>query len=600
MTSDFDFREIIQTFLEEAQDTLLNWEKTCLDLEKEYSQSKCDTLFRYAHNLKGSARSVGLDDFGSCIHKVEDIITALRDNSISLNTEIVHILLEAQTLFLLWCKKLEEDYKIHFDQHKELERKIEKIILQYSNNVDICQISKKEKLDQETITKILEYGFFDDVPEVKSQKPISKDLEVKEKTLEINDKNKVIHSENIRVPIHKIDSIMKLISELSISQSMISHSKMTENYKSRTFHNAVHSSTKIIRDLQGCVLSLRMQPLSTLFQRLERTAMDLAREEGKKVNIRLDGDMVELDKSIIEKVIDPFVHIIRNAVDHGVELPELRKQNGKNEIATITIEAYQNISQIVIAVSDDGNGINPNVILKKAKEKELIDQNSILSDQEIYQLILLPGFSTAEKVTNISGRGVGLDVVKQVLTDIGGDLNIESTPGSGSTFRVYLPTNLSIIDVLAVKVDQLCYVIPIQEISEVIDISSLQIDHVTNMECVAMFRKSPIIIKNLFDLLHDKNSYEENALLSMNKLKPAIICENKGNIYGFTIDEILGQQSIVSRRLDKKLEKLKYYCGCTLLPNGEPAMILSLKELILHIEKDKKVASLSTKEEIRL
>ena len=248
-------------------------------------------------------------------------------------------------------------------------------------------------------------------------------------------------------------------------------------------------------------------------------------------------------------------------------------------MATLNIDVIQNSGQIVISIMDDGKGIDTNIILKKAKEKGLIDSNAVMKNQDILQLILLPGFSTAEKITDISGRGVGLDVVKQVLNDIGGDLQIESKLGLGSKFEVYLPTNLSIIDVLTVKIEKLSYVIPIQEIREVIDISEFEIDQVTQMERLMTFRKSPIIVKNLGDCLCEHH-FSGTPSRNERKLKPAIICENKGHTYAFEIDEIIGQQSIVARKLNGK-----YYCGCSLLPNGEPALIISVKELILTLEK---------------
>ena len=434
-------------------------------------------------------------------------------------------------------------------------------------------------------------------PELKETEGFSifnyKDNFVKDKEESKDDKLTTSKSQQkvdtIRIPSNKIDIMIHYISELCSHHAIISHCSSIGKYNNKSFINSVQICEKIIKELQSNVFALRMLPLTSLFQRLERTAKSLAMQQNKDLEIITDGDFVELDKNIIEKIIDPLVHVIRNAVDHGIESSQERLEKNKTVKSSIKLEAKQNVSHVVITISDDGKGINPKIIFQKAVQKNLIAENTKLNEQEIYQLLFLPGFSTAEKITEVSGRGVGLDVVKQVLDEIGGYVNIQSQINFGSRFEFHLPANLSIIDVLTIKVDNLNYVIPISEISEVLDLSKIKYEKVTNSEKVALLRNNTVIIKELSQYL--KNTDKNKSSLIKNAI--ALIVEDNHFYYAFEIEELIGIESVVFRKKSDKFNVIKYYSGSTVLPNGEPSFILSLKELInqIIIPKNKELDS---------
>jgi len=558
-------KEFILTFIEEAKDTLELWEKTCLDLEKNPNPESIKNLFRFAHNLKGSSRSVNLNAFGTFIHKIEDLITLLRDEKIQYHSSFIALFLKCHSIMDNWCDQFENDLSYIPNEVFEIENEINQYI-------SIIEIAKKKEIKGFSI-----FNYKDNAVKEESKE---------EKVTIAKSQQKI---DTIRIPSNKIDIMIHYISELCSHHAIISHCSSIGKYNNKSFINSVQICEKIIKELQSNVFALRMLPLTSLFQRLERTAKSLAMQQNKDLEIITDGDFVELDKNIIEKIIDPLVHVIRNAVDHGIESSQERLEKNKTVKSSIKLEAKQNVSHVVITISDDGKGINPKIIFQKAVQKNLIAENTKLNEQEIYQLLFLPGFSTAEKITEVSGRGVGLDVVKQVLDEIGGYVNIQSQINFGSRFEFHLPANLSIIDVLTIKVDNLNYVIPISEISEVLDLSKIKYEKVTNSEKVALLRNNTVIIKELSQYL--KNTDKNKSSLIKNAI--ALIVEDNNFYYAFEIDELIGIESVVFRKKSDKFNVIKYYSGSTVLPNGEPAFILSLKELInqIIIPKNKELDS---------
>ncbi|RDB36350.1 MAG: hypothetical protein DCC88_05560 [Spirobacillus cienkowskii] len=551
-TNNIDFTKI---FLEEAKETLEKWEKTCLEIEKNPNQEEFTTLFRYAHNLKGSAKSVNLNNFASFIHKVEDFITLLRDGKKQFKNEYVSLFLKCHAFMEYWCTKLESDTNFIPSDLNDINFVIEQVISKSSDAIS----QSYEIISTSTGSK----------------NTTSNNNE----NSNSNPSKKNIKADSIRIPANKIDIIIEYISELCTHHAVISHCSSTDSYNSKSFKNSVQISDKIIKNLQTNVFSLRMINLQTLFQRLERTAKDLARQQGKDLEINIEGSEVELDKNIIENIVDPFVHVIRNAVDHGLEKSEERANKNKPIKSKILLSAKQNINDVVISIQDDGKGIDRDKIYAKAAEKKIINGDEELSEQEVYQLLFKPGFSTAESITEVSGRGVGLDVVNQALNDIGGFVHITSEINKGTCFEFHLPSNLSIIEVLTIKVDGLNYVIPITEIKEVLDLTKIKVDHVTNSENIALLREFPIIIKTLSKYLpNNLKSGQDN-----NTNKIALVTNHQDSHYAFEIDELYGIESIVVRKKSEKFNDIKYYIGSAVLPNGEPAFILSLIELIKQI-----------------
>jgi two-component system chemotaxis sensor kinase CheA len=581
--------DFLVIFLEEAEDILASWERCCLDLEKKYSEGTCDALFRAAHNLKGSSRSVGLEDFGGLVHRAEDLINLIKAKEIKVTSQIMRALLSVQELLSRWVENLYNDPNFHPTAEKE------KLLEELDNYINPAAEEEKPErnlgeiliteqgVSREDIAKALE----------KQQRKLGEvlveegivDKDKVQKALEIqNQERKGKKTDTLRVSAEKIDQLMQFIGELSTHLSIIWQSKQANTLNSDHCKNAIYLCNKIIKDLQDQSLSLRMQPLQGFFQRLERTALDVARTINKKLNVEIEGEYVELDKTVTEKITDSFVHVLRNAVDHGIETPADRKKMGKSETGTVKISAAQDANMVTISVTDDGKGLDHEKIYKKAVEKGIIAKGAELPESEVYRLILQPGFSTAEKVTDISGRGVGMDVVSRAIELVGGSLEISSKPFKGTTFNVHLPTSLSIVDSLIITSDGVKFAVPIQELSEIIDLTNYEIKTSTQSGKMISLRGSVVPVQMLKDYLPlhtlgSKQQEEKNVVSINQKRQPALIAKVGVLQVAFAVDTIMGQQPVVIRKLQGKLEKMPGISGTTILGDGTPGMILSLPQL---------------------
>jgi two-component system, chemotaxis family, sensor kinase CheA len=587
MSNDF-----LNVFLEEAEDILAAWERCCLDLEKGYSDDVCDGLFRAAHNLKGSSRSVGLEEFGTLVHRAEDVIGLVKAKELKVTDELIKMLLSCQETLLKWVEKLydNETYVPEKDKAKRFaeldaylknshgepapkDRNLGEILLE-QGDVSRDALAKAVEIQARKLGEVLvEEG-------VVSPDKVAKALEIQDQ------ERKGKKSDSLRVSADKIDQLMQYIGELSTHLSIIWQSRQAGTLNSDHCKNAIYLCHKIIKDLQDQSLSLRMQPLQGFFQRLERTATDVARSLKKKVEIQIEGEFVELDKTVTEKITDSFVHILRNSVDHGVENPAERLKSGKNETGRVKIAAKQDANMVTISVMDDGKGLDADRIYKKALEKKLITENVKLTEADIHKLILQPGFSTAETVTDISGRGVGMDVVSRAIESVGGNLEIASKKGHGTQFHIHLPTSLSIVDSLIIGLDNVKYAVPIQDLSEIIDLSNYEIKTATQSGRMISLRGNVVPVQDLRSYLATQASRSLTGVKQTPKVvnidgnrKPALIARVGVLHVAFEVDHIHGQQPVVIRKLQGRLEKMPGISGTTILGDGTPGMIISLPSL---------------------
>lgn len=553
--------EFISIFLEEAIEILEKWEFICLNLEKKPTPEGIKDLFRLAHNLKGSSRSVNLLEYGAFVHQIEDLITQIQSNSKSLDHKVIEILFEVQNILVEWTKILTTNSSFVPDLNnikKQLQSYTENKII---NNHDIeYDIFHKNNIEES-------FGIFSET------NPVSNIKQPEQNTILSEQKNQSNKEDSIRISLKKIDQIISQIGELSIQQAIIKNASNSEALTRSNTIEAINLCYKLTQELQNEAMNLRMEPLEKLFQRMERTARDIARSQNKKINVVLEGKSVELDKKIIEKMTDPLTHILRNAVDHGIESVERRRELNKQETATIKISGIQNTSNIEIHISDDGSGINEEIIYKKAIEKGLIKNNVTLNKSEILNLIFLPNFSTAEKITDISGRGVGMDVVKKSLDELCGTITIETEINKGTNFKISLPSSVSILDAVIITVSGNQYALPIHEIEEVINLQDIKIETTTQKGRIINLRGNIIPIEKLSEYIPTNNKHE-----NFNKI--AFISRNENKSIAFEIDSISGQQSIVVRQSLGNISKIPGFSGNTILANGEPAMIIKVNELV--------------------
>ncbi|WP_058307795.1 chemotaxis protein CheA [Gracilibacillus massiliensis] len=385
--------------------------------------------------------------------------------------------------------------------------------------------------------------------------------------------SKAVTSKTIRVNIDRLDGLMNLFEELVIDRGRLE--QISSNLKHAELQETVERMTRISGDLQNIILNMRMVPIEQVFNRFPRMVRQLSKDLGKKINLEIVGAETELDRTVIDEIGDPLVHLIRNALDHGVETPEKRKANGKDEEGHLLLKAYHSGNHVFIEISDDGAGINRDKVVKKAIANNVIteDEASQLSDKQVYQLIMSSGFSTAEVISDVSGRGVGLDVVKNTIESLGGSITIESEEGRGSLFSIQLPLTLSIISVLLVEVEKEKYAVPLSSIIETAIINKSDILNAHNKKVIDFRGKVvPLIdLKNVFEVPTEEDDDE---------LQSVVIIRKGDKMAGLVVDTFIGQQEIVLKSLGDYLGNVFAISGATILGDGQVALIVDTNTLI--------------------
>jgi two-component system chemotaxis sensor kinase CheA len=390
-------------------------------------------------------------------------------------------------------------------------------------------------------------------------------------------------SGSIRVATERLDNIINLVGELLITQSMLSgFADRHEQLNFDLLRQGLSQLSRNTRELQESVMQIRMLPISFAFNRFPRLVHDLSHKLGKKVELKLTGESTELDKTVLEKITDPLVHLVRNSLDHGLEIPERRLAAGKSETGTIELSAFHEGGNIIIEVTDDGGGLNKSKILKKARERGLVKENQELTDEQIDNLIFMPGFSTAEQVSDLSGRGVGMDVVRQNINDLGGDVQIHSREGSGSTVRIRLPLTLAILDGQLVRVGKETYIISLLAIVETIQVDRDRLSTIAGRSEVFRLRDEYLPILKLcdqFGVEPDSRNAEDGLL---------VVIEAEGRRVGILVDDLLAQQQVVIKSLEANYKAVPGIAGATILGDGAVALILDVATLVRSIPSDRR------------
>ena len=376
---------------------------------------------------------------------------------------------------------------------------------------------------------------------------------------------------SIRVGIDKVDNLINLVGELVITQSMLS--ELGTDFSMERLERLNSGLEQLMlntRELQESVMRIRMLPISFAFNRFPRMIRDLSVKIGKKVELKLSGEQTELDKTVMEQISDPLVHLVRNAIDHGLEPPEERLKSGKGETGNVHLNAYHKSGNIVIEISDDGRGIDTDRVLAKAKEKGLVPESAELTQQQIFDLIFEPGFSTAACVSDISGRGVGMDVVKRNIKSLGGRIEVSSVKQKGSTFKVHLPLTLAILDGQLVRVGQETYVIPLVTIVESLQMQPDLINHISGNIPMYRLREDNVPLVELVELFDVQKASGgiDNRLL--------VVVEAEGEKLGLKVDDLLAQQQVVIKSLESNYKRIEGVSGATILGDGSVALILDV------------------------
>ena len=381
-------------------------------------------------------------------------------------------------------------------------------------------------------------------------------------------------SSTLRVSVDKVDQLINLVGELVITQAMLAqNSKDVDPALHQQLSSGLADLERNTRDLQEAVMGIRMIPMSLVFNRFPRMLRDLASKLGKKVELMQVGEATELDKGLVEKITDPLTHLVRNSCDHGIEMPAERLAKGKPEHGTITLIASHQGGSIVIEVRDDGKGLNRGKLLSKARERGL-DVSDAMSDSEVYSLIFAPGFSTADQVTDVSGRGVGMDVVKKNITALGGTVEIDSAEGYGMTVRVRLPLTLAIMDGMSVGVGEECYLLPLSSVIESFQVQPGMIKTIGGTGRVVEVRDEymPVVdLERVFNVPRFDFEHVSNIM---------VVVEAEGGRVALLVDELLGQQQVVVKNLESNYRKVDDVSGATIMGDGRVALILDVGSLI--------------------
>ncbi len=430
------------------------------------------------------------------------------------------------------------------------------------------------------------YGFFDDAPGAPAALPPETAAETaapvatKPEAVRTSaparaaDKGAPLESSTLRVSVDKVDQLINLVGELVITQAMLAQTgQQIDSAQHQQLSAGLADLQRNTRDLQEAVMSIRMIPMSVVFNRYPRMLRDLAGKLEKKVELVTQGEATELDKGLVEKITDPLTHLVRNSCDHGIELPDERVAKGKPAQGTITLAASHQGGSILIEVRDDGRGLNRDKLIKKARERG-IDAPDSMSDADVWNLIFAPGFSTADVVTDVSGRGVGMDVVKKNITALNGSVEIDSAEGYGMSVKVRLPLTLAIMDGMSVGIGAECYILPLSSVVESFQVEPDTIKTVGGSNRVVRVREQymPVIdLEGVFAVPRDKAA-EGNGIM--------VIVEAEGGRVAVLVDELLGQQQVVVKNLESNYRKVANVSGATIMGDGRVALILDVGALV--------------------
>jgi two-component system chemotaxis sensor kinase CheA len=381
----------------------------------------------------------------------------------------------------------------------------------------------------------------------------------------------------IRVKAEKISQLLDLVGELGLATAMITGHPALKDLEIEGFQNDLHRLENLVRDTQDLVSDLRMVPASQLFHRMRRPVRDLTQQTGKHFDLTLVGEDTEIDKLLLDQLSDPLIHLIRNAVDHGIEFPQEREAAGKSASGEIQLVAEQRGKEILISVRDDGHGLDREAILQRARQHHLIDDSETPEDEEIWKLIFLPGFSTAEAVSNLSGRGVGMDVVQNAVQSLRGKVLIQTEPGHGTCITMRIPLTLAFLNAMIVRAENHLFAIPIDVICEVFNLEEQQVIHSAADHSESTRWHDQIIPICRFQNIFHQETDQETTTFEKHII---VVVDTQRGKYGLPVQEIIGQQQVVLKPMKGFLKNVHGSSGLALLSSGEVAIALDVDRLL--------------------
>ncbi|WP_271003382.1 chemotaxis protein CheA [Listeria seeligeri] len=610
---------MLDLFIEEASEHLQALNDNLLQLEKDPTNGGLvSEIFRSAHTFKGMSATMGFQQVADLTHAMENVLDEVRNNRLVVTEHLVDIIFTCTSHLETMVSDIQHGGQGAADITKTVadleallspeQEESTEATYQISIKIEDAAILKAvravmclERLaeigiisDTTPDREAIELEEFEQTFEVVLESSQTKE-EIEAVLLDISEIEKVtvkeeveetqiveqikktakqttkrLENKTIRVQLEKIEKLMNVFEESVIERARIDEIAEKTNNKELMEHLGRFSS--ISKEIQNGLLNMRMVPVDSVFNRFPKMVRTLAKELGKKIDLVIEGADTEVDKIVIDEIGDPLVHLIRNSVDHGAETVEVRRKNGKNETATINLKAFHSGNNVVIEIADDGAGINKRKVLEKAIAKNVVTraESTKMTDTEIFDLLFDSGFSTADQVSDLSGRGVGLDVVRNTILKIGGKISVESSENAGSTFRIEIPLTLSIIQSMLVATAEYRYAVPLANVAEAITIDRADIQHVHGKDLIN-YRETIIEVLDLGECFHETPLKDTEELL-------LLVVKNAKRTFGLVIKDIIGQREIVLKTLGSFFSESQIaFSGATILGDGRVVLILNLE-----------------------
>jgi two-component system, chemotaxis family, sensor kinase CheA len=586
--------ELVGDFITESREHLNSIETQMLVLEQTPGAiDAIHAVFRGFHTIKGLAGFLEFTAIQTMAHEVETLLDLARNEKLSITPAVVDLILESAD----YLKEAMDAVECTITGKQPKPVRESASLLQRIRQRTVEQPPIAEQLPSEAVppkpselpkaqsahTEAAQVKVESSAPKVEapaSQPPAAKPIPASlppsqpketKAAAKSGEPAKSADTFSVRVETAKLDHLMEMVGEMVIAQSMLRHSPALAAAQDPGLSANISQLARITAEVQRTAMAMRMVQVGQLFQRSARMVRDLSRKLKKEVVFEISGEDTELDKTIAEELSDPLLHMVRNAIDHGVELPEERRAAGKNPTACVRLAAYHKAGQIVIEIGDDGKGLAREKILKKAKEKGLVTDGSQLTDSEVFHLIFEPGFSTAEQITDISGRGVGMDVVRKNIQKMRGRIEIQSKVGEGTTFFLKLPLTLAIIEGLVVLVGEHRYIVPLFAVKEMFRATPDLLSTVRGREEMALVRGRLLPIVRLARRLKIEPR-SQNACEGL-----LVVVECEGKQFCLLVDDLIGKQEVVIKSLGESLKNVNGVAGCAILGDGRVGLILDME-----------------------
>jgi len=570
-----DDPELLGDFILESREHLSSIEQNVLTLDQDASNSEAiHACFRAFHTIKGLAGFLELGAVQEVAHEVETVLDLARNGRLAVDSIVIDRMLESKDYLIVWLDQLE----VMLQNGTPVAAPDNSPLLVSIRGLTAEPVPKKPAPVEvatavETLARLAEavapvVPAAEDVPAA-ADAPAPADAPAVLKAAE----TPAHETRAIKVDTSKLDYLVDMVGEMVIAQSLVRHDPdLAGESRPRLMRNLSQLS-RITDEVQRTAMSMRMVPVGQLFRKMSRLVRDLARRNGKRVELETSGEDTELDRNIVEELADPLMHMVRNSLDHGVETPTEREATGKPPVARVVLRAAHQAGHIVIEVADDGRGLNREKILRRAIERGLVEPGEQLTEHELFHLIFQPGFSTADQVTDVSGRGVGMDVVRRQIHGLRGRIDIQSTAGVGTTFLLKVPLTLAIIDGLVVTVGAERYIVPLFAVREMVRPTEDMISTVQGRAEMALVRGSLLPMIRLYRRFGVKPASEDPTKCLL------IISEGAGRKFCLMVDGLLGKQEVVIKSMGEILQRVDGLAGGAILGDGRVGLILDLEAL---------------------